>query len=132
MQLSTPEPVAQVLVGYAHQSSVLFLFTDTSGTLYSNVHVTDVVTQIPNIKVSKARAGVDRTGLLHFYGTDAQGQAVGAAPDRLGHERAGMGARAFRWTRAWRCRPSAATRGTWVPSSPWARTARCVSCPRIR
>jgi hypothetical protein len=73
MQLSTPAPVAQVLVGYAHQNSLLFLFTDTSGALYSNAHVTDVVAQIPNIKVSKARAGVDRAGLLHFYGTDEQG-----------------------------------------------------------
>jgi hypothetical protein len=73
MHLSTPAPVAQLLVGYAHQNSVLFLFTDTSGALYSNVHVTDVVAQIPNIKVSKARAGVDRAGLLHFYGTDEQG-----------------------------------------------------------
>ncbi len=74
MQLSTPGPVAQVLVGYTHQNSVLFLFTDTTGKLYSNVHVTDVVTQIPNIKVSKARAGVDRSNLLHFYGTDEQGK----------------------------------------------------------
>lgn len=73
MQLSTPAPVAQVLVGYAHQNSVLFLFTDTTGALYSNVHVTDVVAQIPNMKVSKARAGADRNQLLHFYGTDEQG-----------------------------------------------------------
>jgi hypothetical protein len=73
MELSTPAPVAQVLVGYPHQGSVLFLFTDTSGTLYSNVNVTDVVAQVPNVKVSKARAGVDRAGLLHFYGTDAKG-----------------------------------------------------------
>jgi hypothetical protein len=73
MQLPTPAPVAQVLVGYTHQNTVLFLFTDTTGKLYSNVHVTDVVTQIPNVKVSKARAGVDRNRLLHFYGTDEQG-----------------------------------------------------------
>jgi hypothetical protein len=73
MRVATPAPVAQVLVGYTHQNSVLFLFTDANGALYSNVHVTDACTLIPNMKVSKARAGVDRNQLLHFYGTDEHG-----------------------------------------------------------
>ncbi len=73
MPLPVPAPVAQVLAGYTHQNSVLFLFTDTNGALYSNVHVTKVVAQIPNVKVAKARAGIDRNQLLHFYGTDEQG-----------------------------------------------------------
>lgn len=74
MQLSTTKPVAQVLAGYVHQNSVLFLFSDTDGALYSNVHVTDVVSQIPNTKVSSAQAGVDRKGQLHFYGTNGNGK----------------------------------------------------------
>lgn len=71
--IPTAAPASQVMMAYMHQSSPMFLFTDTNNTLYTNVGFSDQVTVIPNSMVSGGMGSVDSQQMIHFYGIDPQG-----------------------------------------------------------
>jgi hypothetical protein len=72
--VATPNPVSQVVLGYFMNNSVLFLFTDTKNSIYTNVDSTTNVVQIPNLSVVNAAAVVDISNNLHLYAVDDGGK----------------------------------------------------------
>lgn len=72
-EVAVPNPVAQVILGYYVNNSVLFLFTDAQHNLYTNVGSTTNVVSIPNVTVANAAAVVDLQNSLHLYVADPSG-----------------------------------------------------------
>jgi hypothetical protein len=72
--ISAPSPADQVLLGYYHNQSAMFMFSGTDHALYTSVQFSDQVQTVPNTKtVTGAGLIKNDTQLLQVYSIDPDG-----------------------------------------------------------